>query len=68
MDVAVPIVSKVSFKPSPTEVDLLQGEIATLKQEIKTLQARGTQAVCHRSPSPSHHSPVNHSSTICWYH
>ena len=70
LDVAVPMVSKVSVKPSPTEVELLQGEIATLKQELRTLQAKSSQGVRRRSPSPSRHSPnpVNRPSTICWYH
>ena len=42
MKVAVPVMSKVSVQssvlPSPSEVELLQGKIIALEQEIKALQ------------------------------
>ena len=77
MEVAVPVTSKVSVQssvpPSSSEVELLQGKVIALEQEIKTLQqATRAQLPCHRSPSPRRYStrnPVsNPPSTICWYH
>ena len=77
MEVAVPVMSKVSVQssvpPSPSEVELLQGKVIALEQEIKTLQqATRAQLPRQRSPSPQRYStrnPVSNSpSTICWYH
>ena len=77
MEVAIPVVSKVSLQspaqPSPTEVELLQGKVVALEQEIKSLQqATRTQLPRHRSPSPRQYSTPNSAGnplfTICWYH
>ena len=70
MEVSVPTVSKVSVQPSPTALEQLQGEIASLKQEVKTLQqATSAQMPRRHSLSPHYHSPNrSHATTMCWYH
>ena len=72
MEVAIPTVSKVAVKPSPPDFEMLQGEIAGLRQEIKRLQqAAHNQVPRRRSPSPHRYSSspgTDHASTLCWYH
>ena len=70
MEVSILTVSNVSVQPSPTALEQLQGEIASLKQVVKILQqATSAQMPCHRSPSLHYHSPNrSHSTTMCWYH
>ena len=64
MKVAIPVMSKVSVQssvpPSPSEVELLQGKVIALEQEIKTLQqATRAQLPRQRSPSPQRYSTRN---------
>ena len=72
MEVAIHTVSKVAVKLSPPNFEMLQGEIASLKQEIKRLQqAAHNQVPRRRSPSPHRYSSspgTDHASTLCWYH
>ena len=77
MEYAVPVMSKVSVQssvpPIPSEVELLQGKVIALEQEIKTLQqTTREQLPRHRSPSPRRYSTRNNvgnpPSTICWHH
>ena len=72
MEFAIPTISKVPVQPSLNNLEMLQGEIASLKQDIKTLQqAAHNQVPCCRSPSPYHNSSspvIDHSPIVCWYH
>ena len=66
MEVAVPEVAAVSVaKPDTTLLEQLRQEIASLKQQIQTLQYRPHSRSRRRSVSPAPPSP---STTVCWYH
>ena len=67
MEVSVPTVLKVSVQPSPTALEQLQGEIASLKQVVKTLQ-QAASAQMPRRRSPRAHTIRSHATTMCWYH
>lgn len=68
VEVAVPEVATVSAQSTTSEVDQLRAEIASLKQQIQTLQLPHRRSRRRsRSPAlplPSPQAPT----TLCWYH
>ena len=67
MEVAIPTMLKVSdIQSNLNDAEVLQSEIASFKQEVKTQQqAARNQIPHHRSPSPCRYSSnpsVDHSS------
>ena len=54
LEVAIPTMSKVSVQSSPNYFEVLQGEIVSLKQEIKTLQQAKYHVIVYLAHTTTH--------------